>query len=100
MSEITNLKKEIENLKIIVDSYEKILKLNEQEIANADEIIKMYESIIEYSRIELKGFSETAKAHDIASELSREELLVALEKIDFLEKQNKKLREEKNKAKK
>jgi hypothetical protein len=94
--EIAELKIEVSRLQSLVLGYERILKLNEKELGNAEEIIRMYENIIEYARLEMKDLSETAKVRDEISNLSRKELMDALEIIDNLESQNRKLREERS----
>jgi len=105
MSDIDALRKENEQLKMelsqvrkLVSGYENVLKLNEQELENAEEIIKMYENIVEFTRHEMRSITETAKAQEQTSQLSRSELMSALGKIDNLEEQNKRLREQKAKT--
>ena len=92
MSELENLKKENDNMKVIISGFEKVLKLNQEELKNSSEIIKMYESIVEFSGNELKNVKEINEANQKVSSLSREELIQSLEKIKILEEENKRLR--------
>ena len=88
------LKADLEYYKKMVCGYENVLKLNEKEMGNAREIIKMYEQVVELARDELMDTKETENARERVSLLSRDELMRAFDKIEELEEQNKKIKEQ------
>lgn len=99
MSETEQLKEKVKSLEAVVSGLERILKLNEKEIANAEEIIEMYEQIAEFSRMERLDAQQAQSATEVAGQMSAEELKASFARIQKLEEENKKLREESGRLK-
>lgn len=93
------LQNKIQELEKIVESYQRILNLNEEEIKNAQQIIQMYENICEFARKELKDAKETVSASEMVISLSRDELMKAMDTVQKLSSANEKLNEEKRRLK-
>ncbi|MBP7282201.1 MAG: GAF domain-containing sensor histidine kinase [Leptospiraceae bacterium] len=71
------LKREIEDLKGIIASYETLHDLSQKELADAREAIKGYEAMLNLSAEERKQSYETVDAFRLVQEVSRQELIDA-----------------------
>lgn len=71
------LKREIEDLRGIVSSYETLHELSQKELADAREAIKGYEAMLNLSAEERKQSYDTVDAFRLVQEVSRQELIDA-----------------------
>ena len=74
---LEELKKEIEDLKGIISSYETLHELSQKELSEAKQAIKGYEAMLNLSAEERKQSYETVDAFRLVQEVSRQELLDA-----------------------
>lgn len=87
------LKREIEDLKGIISSYETLHELSQKELAEARAAIKGFEAMLNLSAEERKQSYETVDAFRLLQEVSRQELLDADKVIQSILSMDKELTE-------
>lgn len=87
------LKREIEDLKGIISSYETLHELSQKELAEARATIKGFEAMLNLSAEERKQSYETVDAFRLLQEVSRQELLEADKVIQNILSMDKELTE-------
>ena len=87
------LKREIEDLKGIISSYETLHELSQKELAEARSAIKGFEAMLNLSAEERKQSYETVDAFRLLQEVSRQELLDADKVIQNILSMDKELTE-------
>ncbi|HMV41532.1 MAG TPA: HAMP domain-containing sensor histidine kinase [Leptospiraceae bacterium] len=85
------LKREIEDLKGIIASYETLHELSQRELADARQAIKGYEAMLNLSAEERKQSYETVDAFRLVQEVSRQELIDASKTIQNILSMDKEL---------
>lgn len=87
------LRREIEDLKGLISSYETLHELSQKELSEAKQAIKGYEAMLNLSAEERKQSYETVDAFRLVQEVSRQELLDADKVIQNILSMDKELSE-------